>query len=82
MKKSKSRGSGKKGAKKGKSNNGGTNTFVQAAIELSRAVDSFRESLEHMSKARDKGEKMMKPIQRAGAKAMRTMKKTVARARK
>jgi len=82
MAKRKSRGSGTKRAKKGASANGAIDSFVEAAIEISRAAESLRDSLEHMSKARDKGERLMKPVRRAGKKAMHTMRKAVARARK
>lgn len=53
-----------------KKDSGVTNALVNAAVEIGHAAEHIKSSLEHFSKAREKGKDAIEPVERAGKKAV------------
>ncbi|HEV3245079.1 MAG TPA: hypothetical protein VG102_01860 [Candidatus Paceibacterota bacterium] len=62
--------------KSGRQGGGGiTNAVMEAAVEIGHAAESFKDSMTHVQKARQKGKRAVEPIRRAGKKAIHAVRR-------
>lgn len=59
-----------------------TNSLVDAAVEIGRAAENLKSSIEHAQKAGKSGNKAIAPIRKMGEKAVRKVRKTISRKRR
>ena len=52
---------------------------IEAAIELGYAAQNLRDSLGHVSAARKKGGRVIRPLKKAGKKAAKAVRRTVSK---